>query len=93
MAILFHQDNRSSRRQKRIFALYEIARTSVDFGAASCFVVGSIFFFWSTTETVALWLFLVGSILFAVKPTLKLSREIHLARIGDAADLAHRYEG
>ena len=92
MAALFHQDNRTSEHQKRVFAAYEIARTCVDFCAAGCFVVGSIFFFWSSTETAALWFFLIGSILFGVKPTLKLLREVHLARIGDAEDLAERYE-
>ena len=92
MAALFHQDNRSSQHQERIFAASEMARTCVDFCAATCFVVGSAFFFRLSTETAALWLFLIGSILFGVKPTLKMTREIHLARIGDAEDLAERYE-
>jgi hypothetical protein len=37
-------------------------------------------------------LFLVGSLLFAAKPTLRLIREIKLYRMGDVDDLAHRFE-
>ena len=78
---LFQTDPHQSDAHRRVYANYEIARTAVDFLAAVCFVAGSACFFFSATETLALWLFLVGSILFAVKPTLKLAREMHLNRL------------
>ena len=86
----FREENRQHPRQKQLYAAYEIAYTLVDFMAAAFFVVGSAFFFFSGLQTPALWCFLLGSILFAVKPLLKLTREIHLARIGDVDDLARR---
>ena len=86
----FRDQTHSHPRKQRIYAAYELARTAVDLMAALFFVVGSAFFFFPSYETPALWCFLLGSILFAVKPTLKFSREVHLARIGDAEDLAQR---
>jgi hypothetical protein len=67
-----------SPRHLEIFWRYQVVRTGVDFGAALCFVVGSVLFFSESTTTIATWLFLVGSILFAVKPTIDLIRSIHL---------------
>lgn len=68
-------------RHLEIFWRYQVVRTGVDFGAAVCFVVGSIFFFSESTTLAADWLFLVGSILFAVKPTIDLVRSVHLRRL------------
>ncbi|WP_179379117.1 YrhK family protein [Jannaschia marina] len=65
-------------------------RTAVDFAAALLFLIGSILFFWKSLETVAIWFFVAGSFFFAAKPTLKLYREIRLARAGDYEDLAAR---
>ncbi len=86
---LFHPDNRTkSHRSRAFYAATEIAYTAVDFGAAISFLVGSILFFWQSTETAAIWLFVVGSFLFAMKPTIRLFREIRLAAMGDEEDLA-----
>ena len=41
-------------------------------------------------ENTAIWLFVIGSLLFVVSPSLKLVRELHYAMIGDLADLAER---
>lgn len=73
-----------------MYALFEIAYTLVDFGAALCFIVGSVFFFYDTLVFPGTWLFLIGSILFAAKPTLRLVRELKLLRMGDYADIAER---
>ncbi|RYH04252.1 hypothetical protein EU805_02440 [Salipiger sp. IMCC34102] len=86
----FQDKSHDHPRKKRIYATYELAHTVVDLMAAICFVVGSALFFFPAYETSALWFFLIGSILFAVKPTLRFSREVHLARIGDTGDLAKR---
>lgn len=43
---LFNPDNRTrSAEHKRVYALYELAYTLNDFGAALLFVIGSIMFF------------------------------------------------
>ncbi len=57
---------------------YQVIRTLVDFGAAVCFVIGSAFFFFARLSTEADWLFLIGSILFALKPTIDVVRSAHL---------------
>lgn len=77
----------------RLFALYEIIYTLVDFAAAFLFIIGSILFFDEATETFGTWLFLIGSICFALKPTIRLTREIHYFRIGQVDELAKRAEG
>ncbi len=69
--------------QRRLYALTEVAYTMVDFGAALCFIVGSIFFFYDSLMFAATWLFLIGSFLFAAKPTIRLWREVKLLRMGD----------
>ncbi|MEM6849795.1 MAG: YrhK family protein, partial [Pseudomonadota bacterium] len=53
----------------RRHALFEIAHTTADFCAALCFVVGSVMFFFSAWLIPGTWFFLVGSVLFALKPT------------------------
>lgn len=90
MAGIFRLENRNSEQAGRIYARYEILHTLVDFLAAIMFLVGSALFFSSSTQTAATWLFVFGSIAFAVKPTLRLFREIELYRLGDMEDLAHR---
>lgn len=64
-----------------IYQRYQTLRVFVDFSAAACFVSGSILFLFSNTGPTAGRLFLVGSLLFAVKPTLDLIRAFHLSRI------------
>jgi len=71
-----------SAREKRVHARYEIAYTAVDFLAALSFVAGSVMFFWSSWQTPGTWLFLVGSVLFAAKPTIRLFKELALVGAG-----------
>ena len=86
---IFHPGNSmlSSRHQK-IHALCEIAHTAVDFSAAALFVVGSILFFYPKTTDVGVWFFLIGSIFFGLRPTIKLVRELAYLRLGDYTDVA-----
>jgi uncharacterized membrane protein YgdD (TMEM256/DUF423 family) len=79
-----------SPRLARLYAAYEIAYTGVDFTAAALFVVGSVMFFSEEWQTAGTWCFLIGSICFAAKPTLRLVREVHYARIGGVEALAER---
>lgn len=84
--MLFEPRENLSARQRRIHAQYELARTIVDFCAAMSFVVGSAFYFFASLTMAGTVLFLVGSVLFAVKPTLRLAREVALAREGRLED-------
>ena len=89
--MLFNPDNqRQSADHQRIWALYEIAHTLVDFAAAALFVIGSVLFFWEETTYLATWLFVIGSVCFAAKPTVKLLRELKFWRMGRTAELAEQ---
>jgi hypothetical protein len=68
-------------QHSKIYGRYQTARIVVDFGAAFCFVAGSVFFLISGTAFIATALFLAGSLLFSVKPTIDLVRAFHLRRI------------
>ncbi|MBE3636928.1 YrhK family protein [Mangrovicoccus algicola] len=92
MSRLFETEHRRGGPEKRrLYAAFELAYTVVDFAAALCFVIGSVFFFSEALMTAGTWLFLVGSLCFALKPAIRLWREIKLAAMGDAEDLAERY--
>lgn len=87
----FNPDNRTlSLRSRRIYALYEIAYTTVDFLAALFFLVGSVMFFYASLEDPAIWCFVIGSACFMTKPTIRVVREFHYLAIGDYDDLASR---
>ena len=82
-------------RHLEVFWRYQVVRTGVDFGAACCFVIGSAFFFFSSLSRPADWLFLLGSVLFAIKPTIDMVRSAHLARLpddGDSSAREHRHQ-
>lgn len=88
---LFHPGNATrTPRNSQIHAAYEIAFTCVDFAAALLFVVGSVLFFSSETQEAGTWMFLIGSICFAAKPSIRLAREIHFWRLGRIDKLAAR---
>lgn len=60
---------------------FELYRTVVEFLAAAAFVVGSLFFFYDSLVYAGTWLFLIGSILFAVRPSIRLLLELRLANL------------
>lgn len=66
-------------RHAEITRRYEIGRTLVEFMAAVAFIIGSIFFFYPGLVYAGTWLFVIGSVLFAVRPTVRLALELHLA--------------
>ncbi len=92
MKLFRHRTRQATEESRRLYARFEIAYTIVDFMAAVCFIVGSILFFFDAQEIPATWFFLIGSLLFAAKPTLRLIREIKLYQMGDMCDLAKRVE-
>ena len=90
---LFRPENRTkSLRNRRLYAAYELAYTLVDFSAAMLFLVGSVLFFYKSLETPAIWCFVIGSVCFALKPTLRIVRELHYVYEGDLKDVAERAE-
>ncbi|MBK0398680.1 YrhK family protein [Limibaculum sp. M0105] len=79
-----------SARHRRIYAAYEVLYTAVDFSAAAFFVVGSVLFLNEATVRTGTWLFIIGSICFAAKPSIRLIREVHFWQIGRTDILAER---
>ena len=92
MKLFRHENRERNHDTRRIYALYELAYTLVDFGAAICFLIGSVLFFWPSVETPAIWLFTIGSLLFLAKPAIRLAREGKLLRMGKYETLAERVE-
>ncbi|MBU2958068.1 YrhK family protein [Paracoccus sp. 1_MG-2023] len=87
-----HHRREASHASRTLYAKVELAHTFVDFGAAICFLIGSIMFFSEEWQTPATWFFTIGSVLFCVKPTLRLWREVKLYRMGKTDQLADRAE-
>lgn len=65
------------RLRRTYFWLHLIA----DFLAGMCFLVGSVFFLYKNLLVAGTWLFIVGSLLFAAKPTLRLAHELRRGRL------------
>lgn len=93
MPLFRHENRQRSSASRALYARFEIIYTFVDFTAALLFLVGSFLFFSESTQTIATWLFVAGSFAFAVKPTLRLIREIKLYRMGQIETLAEREQG
>ena len=65
--------------KRKLYAIFEIFYTLVDFFAAVAFTIGSVLFLYPKFVHAATWFFIVGSILFALKPTIRVVREIKMA--------------
>lgn len=72
-----------SARHSEVWRQYEILYHVNDFVAGLLFVVGSVLFFWESTQRTATWMFLVGSILFTLRPGIRLMRDLRLTRLPD----------
>jgi hypothetical protein len=66
---------------RRVRSAYEWMHLIADFTAAMLFVAGSVAFFYPSAMHAGTWMFLIGSICFALKPTLRLASRLHEARI------------
>ncbi|MCP1197873.1 YrhK family protein [Notoacmeibacter sp. MSK16QG-6] len=86
------RNKHASERHRTIHVAYEILDTLVSFSAAMLFLVGSWMFFYKSLQNPAIWCFVVGSFFFAVKPTLRLIREIQYAASGDLGRLVDGQE-
>ena len=80
-------DAQQQEQYSRTHATYQWIHLLVDFAAAAMFVVGSILFLQPGLERAGSWLFLVGSIFFAMKPTVRLLRVLHLRRLAREAEI------
>jgi hypothetical protein len=88
MRLFDPRDRQITPQQARRYAKFEILHTVVDFVAAVLFVIGSILFFSEQTKTVGTVCFLFGSVCFATKPSIRLIREVWLARLNRIDHLA-----
>ncbi len=88
MSLFDPENSTRSKRHKKDYAPYEIAYTTDDVSAALLFVVGSILFCYPKSTEVDIWFFLISSIFFGHRPTIKLVREFAYLRIGDYTDVA-----
>ncbi|HKK05480.1 MAG: YrhK family protein [Gammaproteobacteria bacterium] len=60
---------------------YETASIANDFLIALWFLVGSVMFLYPSWEQDGVWLFILGSVQFLIRPTIRLASHIHLKRI------------
>ncbi|WP_082837029.1 YrhK family protein [Labrenzia sp. OB1] len=82
MSGLFDTSRRTATKDHaEIVRRFELYRTLVEFLAALAFIVGSVFFFYESLIYAGTWLFLVGSVLFAVRPSIRLLLELRLANL------------
>ena len=91
---LFHPDHkRRYENDERAYAVLELAYTTVDVAAALLFIVGSVMFFSENWVTLGTWCFLIGSICFGLKPTIRIYREIRYFSSGDYDDILGKKGG
>lgn len=63
---------------------YEVLSIVNDFFIALWFLAGSIIFLYPSLEKVAAWLFIIGSVQFLIRPTIRLMAHLHLQRAPDS---------
>jgi hypothetical protein len=63
---------------------YEVISIINDFFIASWFLLGSVFFLYPSIEKLAIWLFIIGSAQFLIRPTIRLLAHIHIRRVPDS---------
>lgn len=73
---------RVGREELIIRRRYEAASIVNDVMIAVWFIVGSAMYFSEELATVGTWCFLAGSIELLIRPLIRLSRLIHLQRLG-----------
>lgn len=60
---------------------YEVLSIANDFLIAVWFLVGSVLFLYPSLAKPAVWMFIIGSFQFLIRPTIRLLSHIHLQRI------------
>lgn len=76
-------DGLSSRSKKHgdVWRTYQIIYDVNDLCAGLLFVVGSLLFYDESAQQTATTLFLLGSVLFCVRPLIHVLRDFHLTRL------------
>ncbi|SDJ12737.1 YrhK family protein [Billgrantia gudaonensis] len=60
---------------------YETLSIANDFCIAIWFLIGSVLFLYPSQETLAVWMFILGSFQFLIRPSIRLASHLHLQRI------------
>ncbi|HDZ36770.1 MAG TPA: hypothetical protein ENH62_00475 [Marinobacter sp.] len=63
---------------------YEVVSIINDFFIAIWFLLGSVFFLYPSMEKIAVWLFIVGSFQFLIRPSIRLLAHLHIQRVPDS---------
>jgi len=63
---------------------YETLSILNDFLIAIWFLLGSMLFLFPAWEKTAVWLFIVGSAQFLIRPSIRLAHQVHLRRIPES---------
>ncbi|MHA6802811.1 YrhK family protein [Salinifilum ghardaiensis] len=72
---------RLGREELLIRKRYETLSIVNDVLIALWFLIGSVLFFWDSTNTAGTWLFVLGSAELGIRPLIRLRRHVHLKRI------------
>lgn len=78
-------DLRIGREELVIRGRYETLSIANDVLIGLVFLVGSFFFFSDRLMTDGTWLFVVGSVLMLIRPSIRLARRFHLQRLNPQA--------
>ena len=74
---------------------YEIISIGNDLLIGLWFVVGSILFFYESLAYYGTWLFVIGSVQMLIRPTIRLTRRVHLRGfhpdVPGSADAGHDF--
>ena len=73
--------NFKTEKHGQVYSRYQTLYDSVDAMAAIAFIIGSALFFSDSTKTAGTWLFLIGSVFFAIRPLIHLIRDMHMSRL------------
>ncbi len=73
--------NFKTEKHGQVYDQYQTLYDAVDALAAIAFIIGSGLFFSESTKTAGTWLFLIGSVFFAIRPLIHLIRDMHMARL------------
>lgn len=63
---------------------YEVISILNDLLIAVWFLVGSVLFLYPSLESSAIWMFIIGSFQFLVRPTLRLLAHFHIRRVPES---------
>lgn len=63
---------------------YEVVSILNDFFIAVWFLLGSVFFLYPSLEKAAVWLFIIGSVQFLIRPTIRLLAHLHIRRVPES---------